>query len=51
VLCGAGLLSDMVNFAWSATLKGEADLTVSTVVIEKFGPLAGGPSSVSERDK
>jgi len=41
-------LSGMENLALIVALKEEADLTVSTMAIEKFGedPLAGGLSSV-----
>jgi hypothetical protein len=41
-------LSGMENLAQIVALKEEADLTVSTMAIEKFGenPLAGGLSSV-----
>ena len=38
----AGLLNGMANLAWSAALKGEADLTVSTLVIEKSKGTIGG---------
>ena len=45
VLCGTGLLNGMVNLAWSAALKGEAHLTVSTPVIEKSRGTIGGQAS------
>lgn len=37
VLCRTGTLGGVVNLGQIAALKGEADLTVSTMEIEKFG--------------